>query len=69
MTYKEFKSWCNDRTCDGCWGMKEAIICIEIIKEIENMPFWKRKKRWEELEQDIVTTLIEPINRKIEEVI
>ena len=36
MTYKEFKSWCNYRTYDGCWGMKEAIICIGIIREIEN---------------------------------
>ena len=69
MTYKEFKNWCNNRACDGCWGMKEAIICIGIIQEIEIMPFWKRNKRWKELEKDVVTTLVEPINKKIEEVI
>lgn len=68
MKYREFKSWCNDRAFDGRWGMKEAIICIEIIQEIEIMPFWKRNKRWKELEKDVVTLLIEPINKKIKEV-
>ena len=33
MTYKEFESWCNYRACDGCWSMKEAIICIGIIED------------------------------------
>lgn len=25
MKFKEFSAWCNDRACDGCWGMTEAI--------------------------------------------
>ena len=68
MTYKEFKNWCNNRACDGCWGMKEAIICIGIIQEIEIMHFWKRNKKWKELEKDVVTLIIEPINKEIKEV-
>lgn len=30
MKFKEFTKWCNYRTCDGCWGMQEATICIRI---------------------------------------
>ena len=69
MTYKEFRSWCNYRTYDGCWGMKEAKICIGIIREIENLHFWKRNKKWKELEKDVVTMIVRPINKKIEEVV
>ena len=25
MKYKEFIRWCNERACDGCWGMLEAM--------------------------------------------
>lgn len=67
MTYKEFESWCNYRACDGCWSMKEAIICIGIIEDINNTPFWKRKKKWKELENEVVTTIVEPINELIKE--
>ena len=46
MTFKEFREWCNDRACDGCWGMNAATICIGVISEINDKPFWKRKKAW-----------------------
>ena len=30
MKFKEFAKWCNERACDGCWGMLEAMACIDI---------------------------------------
>ena len=37
MSYQEFKEWCEDRACDGRWSMLEAIACLDIIKEIDNI--------------------------------
>lgn len=68
MKYRKFENWCNERAQDGCWGMKEAIICIGIIEDINNTPFWERKKKWKELENEVVSTIVEPINKKIKEV-
>lgn len=67
MTYKEFRSWCNDRCHDGYWGMLEALICLDIIDEIRNLPFWKREKKWRECERAVVTEIVEPTNAKIRE--
>ena len=36
MKFKEFTNWCNERACDGCWGMLEAIACINLINEVMN---------------------------------
>lgn len=49
MKFKEFTNWCNERACDGCWGMLEAMTCISLIKEIRKAPFWKREKIWKEI--------------------
>ena len=68
MTYKEFVAWCNDRTCDGCWGMLTAMVCIDIIKQMQSVPFWKRKKKWQEFEHRVVTEIVNPTNEKIREV-
>lgn len=67
MKYKEFRNWCNDRAFDGYWGLKEAIICCNCVEEIQNMPFWKRNKRWEEVGDEIVRVVVNPINKLIEE--
>ena len=67
MTFKEFVEWCNDRACDGCWGMIESMTCIDIISNIRKLPFWKRKKEWMEKEQQILDEIVNPINRKIQE--
>lgn len=68
MTYKEFVAWCNDRTCDGCWGMLTAAVCIDIIQKMQSTPFWKRKKKWKEYEHQVVTEIVNPTNEKIREV-
>lgn len=43
MKFKEFENWCSERACDGCWGMPEAIACINVINEIMKIQFWKRE--------------------------
>ena len=68
MKYKEFYKWCNERTSDGCWGIVEATICIEIIEEFKTIPFWQREKTWKEMEKEIIADIVEPINKKIAEV-
>ena len=35
MTFKQFSHWCNKRASDGLWGMLEALVCIDIYKEIK----------------------------------
>ena len=67
MTFKEFAEWCNDRACDGRFGMIEAMTCIDIISNIRKLPFWKRKKAWIEKEQQVLDEIVNPINRKIKE--
>ena len=67
MTFKEFVEWCNDRACDGCWGMIEAMTCIDIISNIRKLPFWKRKKAWMEKQQQVLDEIVNPTNRKIQE--
>ena len=66
MTFKMNVKWCNNRACDGCWGMIEAMACIDIISEIRKLPFWKRNKAWKEKEQQVLDEIVNPINRKIE---
>lgn len=47
MRFKEFVAWCNERACDGYWGMMQAITCIDILEQIRKKPFWRREKNLE----------------------
>lgn len=68
MTFKEFEAWCNRRACDACWGILEAMTCIDIIKKVREKWFWKREKFWkEEYASDVVEQIVKPIEKKIEE--
>ena len=68
MKFKEFVNWCNERACDGCWGMLEAIACINVINEIMKIQFWKRENFWKEnYEQQVLKEIIDPIEKKLEE--
>lgn len=68
MKFKQFVEWCNERACDGCWGMLEAMACIDLIETINKKPFWKREKFWrEEYEQRVLEKIINPISDKIKE--
>lgn len=44
MKFKEFENWCNERACDGCWGMLTAMVCIDLIGKVKKAPFWKKRK-------------------------
>lgn len=69
MKFKEFEAWCNQRACDGCWGMLDAMVCIDIIGEVRKQRFWKREKFWQEkYSDDVMEQIVSPIERKIEEV-
>lgn len=68
MKFKEFVNWCNERAFYGCWGMLEAIACINLINEIMKIQFWKREKFWKEnYEQQVLEEIINPIEKKLEE--
>lgn len=46
-----------------------AMFCIWILKEVKKIPFWKREKVWKEkYEKEILRDVVEPIEKKIEEV-
>ena len=66
MTYRQFRKWCNDRCFDGYWGHKEALICLNVVSEIDKLPFWKREKAWKGEEEFLVNNIINPINEMIE---
>ena len=66
MTYNEFCSWCNQRACDGYWGMFVAIACINVMNEVKQQRFWRREKFWKEnYENIILKTIVDPIEEKI----
>lgn len=65
MTFKEFNEWCNRRACDGCWGLYTAIYCIEICGKINALPFWKRKKAWNEVKDFIEKEVVQVIDEKM----
>ena len=69
MKYKEFVAWCNERACDGCWGFYEATTCIDVIDSVRKLPFWKREKFWQKVNEQlgIVELIVIPTNKKIEE--
>lgn len=69
MKYKEFDDWCNQRASDGCWGMKEAIYCIEACSVFSSMSPWKREKAWKEYEhRDVLEEIVTETNKIIEKV-
>ena len=67
MKFRQFAKWCNDRACDGRWGLSAAIICSNIVETIYKQPFWKREKIWQDTNEElkIVKNYVEPINKLI----
>ena len=66
MTYKEFCEWMNERACDGCWGLKEAIYCIEVRRTIGSLPFWRRRKAWMKV-RPTAEAIVSETNEKIDD--
>ena len=70
MKFREFVSWCNQRSADGCWGMLEAMVCIDIMEKVKQERFWKREKFWKEkCADDVLEQIVTPIEKKIEEMV
>lgn len=74
MTYKEFSKWCNERACDGCWGMIEAIICIRIINSVEEdckgiLTTKRKEKMFHELYEKQASVIVNATNERIEELL
>lgn len=69
MTFKEFKAWCNERSCDGLWGFTTVINCIAVLDEVHKAPSWRREKVWQQINKEhrIVEKFVEPTNKKIAE--
>lgn len=66
MKFKEFSKWCNERACDGCWGMAEAITCMDAGRKVYEQPFWKRERYWHDnYEEFIVNQIVKPTNELI----
>lgn len=71
MTFKEFVAWCNERACDGCWGMNTAMVCIDVMSEVRKHSRlgFRRERFWREnFESDVLEQIVNPINEKIEKV-
>ena len=69
MTWKQFQKWCNERACDGYWGYQEAMLCIDVMKMIRQLPFWKRARVWNQIKHRMMAEVITPTNKKIEELL
>lgn len=67
MTFKDFVRWCDERTCDGCWGMITALTCIDLVRTLRKVPFWKRERAWREKEKQVLEEIVNPVNQKIKE--
>lgn len=67
MKYKEFVAWCNRRACDGFWGLDNAKTCIEIVRQVNALPFWRRERTWQKINSAlcIEKKVVNPINRMI----
>ena len=65
MTFKEFNEWCNCRARDGCWSANTSIYCMAICRKISALPFWKRKKAWDEVKDFIEKEIVQVIDKKI----
>lgn len=63
ITYKEFKTWCNERAQDGQWGFAAAQASIIILDNMKEIGFWSRKKVWREKYATHATALVEYTTR------
>ena len=63
MTYKGFLKWANDRATDGRWGFDTAIVCSQMASLLYSVPWYKRKKLWQEIQGDeFVRQIVVPVN-------
>ena len=67
MKYKEFNDWCNERACDGRWGLREAMACVDICHLFSYIPKWKREEAWQHFQsRDVLELIVTETNKIIE---
>lgn len=37
MTHEDFLKYCEARACDGQWNIEEALLCLGVIKHLNNI--------------------------------
>lgn len=65
MKYKHFVKWCNERAADGQWSLDIVRECLTIIETMKHISFWKRKKIWSEISDDVEKNIVIPVNNEI----
>lgn len=66
MSYRDFKLWCSERACDGCWSQLTATVCLSVINVVDHVPVWKRKKEWAHWHDFVVNEFVKPTNAAID---
>ena len=64
MTFKQFKLWCGDRVCDGRWSFDDAKFCVDLLDDMNQIPWWRRKRTWKKIENKVVFAVVTPTNKK-----
>lgn len=59
ITYKEFKTWCNERAQDGEWGHIIGMQSITILDKMKRVRFWRKNRVWRENYQAQATAIVE----------
>ena len=67
ITYKEFKTWCDERVQDGQWGMTIAMTSIAILGKMQHVKFWKKNRVWSEEYESCAREIVEQTTRIAEE--
>lgn len=63
MRFRQFVRWCERRAQEGMLGRVETIKCLQIINEMNFVPFWKRNRAWHnEYEEYVLKRIVNPID-------
>lgn len=63
MSFRQFSKWCSRMARKGIWSYNHAITFCSIKAQIQELPFWKREKRWCEVKKHYLP-IIELMKRK-----
>lgn len=53
FTLKDFKQWCWDKYEFGGWTRDVELICATLLAEMLKVPFFRRKRVWEDIKYKI----------------
>ena len=70
MTYRQFKKWTDDRSCDGLWGFTHACAAVGLLSAMREQGFWSRRRWWKtfgEPSAEAIVADVEKIWKKMEE--